>query len=176
MDKTFFRGKLKALVHYVCSRVRGPDLLGSVKLNKMLWYTDLASFVETGESVTGETYIKKPHGPVASHLASVLDELVQDGVLQISTVSRHGHRQKQYVPLRDPDPSKLGQSDLWLAEQVIDRISEEYTAERISEVSHNRVWSIAADGERIPFEAIYTAEKLEVDESDIQWAQKVTAV
>ena len=41
--------KFKNLVHYICWKCSGdPTVLGSVKLNKALWLSDLVSYYRLG--------------------------------------------------------------------------------------------------------------------------------
>lgn len=47
--------KLKAAIHYIVSK--GP--IDSDKLNEILFRADCMAYLETGKSITGQTYIKE---------------------------------------------------------------------------------------------------------------------
>src|SRR5215831_1677028 len=67
--------RLAALAHYVIWRCN-PAELGTVKLNKILWFADLEYYRRTGHTITGATaYTKLPHGPVAKGILEALDGL-----------------------------------------------------------------------------------------------------
>ena len=52
--------KFKSAVHYICDKASSdPSVLGAIKLNKVLWYSDLINYLITGKPITGETYIEK---------------------------------------------------------------------------------------------------------------------
>ena len=55
----FNRVKFKALVHYICWRCEDPRLLGTVKLNKVLWYAERIWYFRTGQPIVGATYLKQ---------------------------------------------------------------------------------------------------------------------
>ncbi|MGO4836011.1 Panacea domain-containing protein, partial [Rhizobiaceae sp. 2RAB30] len=59
---TFSRDKLRAAVLHVISSCK-PDRLGAVKLHKVLYYSDMLSYLDTGKPVTGAEYRKRPFGP-----------------------------------------------------------------------------------------------------------------
>jgi len=46
----------------------GNEKLGITKLNKLFYYLDFISYRDREESITGETYVHLPMGPVASQL------------------------------------------------------------------------------------------------------------
>lgn len=68
------RNKLKALVHYVCWK-NDPADLGAIKLNKVLWVSDLWAYVERGAPITGEHYVKRQFGPVSPSVPGLVREL-----------------------------------------------------------------------------------------------------
>ena len=59
----FHREKLKELILHVSKKARLRDL-GSIKLNKVLWFSDITAYLHLGEPITGETYLKRQFGPV----------------------------------------------------------------------------------------------------------------
>ncbi len=77
MDAT----KFDNLVHYVCARCQDPSLLGAVKLNKVLWYSDAAAYLALGSSITGATYIKRQFGPVPRDILQARQRLMNKGAI-----------------------------------------------------------------------------------------------
>src|SRR5687767_11549584 len=77
----FDRDRFKSLVHYICWRCEDPRILGSVKLNKVLWYTDRIHYLRAGQPVTGATYVKQQSGPTARALSPVIAELEKEGAV-----------------------------------------------------------------------------------------------
>src|SRR5438552_3689164 len=97
------REKLKALVHYVAARCEDPRVLGSIKLNKVLWLSDLHSYVTTGTPITGERYIKRQFGPVAASMVGILTELQQEEKLIVREIEApNGKIKTDYIALKRP--------------------------------------------------------------------------
>ncbi len=57
---------INALLYFISQC--GNEKLGITKLNKLFYYLDFISFRDRKETVTGETYLRLPMGPFASHL------------------------------------------------------------------------------------------------------------
>ena len=86
------RDKLKALTHYIIARCEDPRILGSIKLNKILWASDLWAYVHWGKPITGEHYIKQQFGPVAGTVG-LINELQAEEKIVVR--KRRGRWQKQ---------------------------------------------------------------------------------
>ena len=95
------RDKLKLLVHYIISRCEDPNILGSIKLNKVLWVSDLWAYVKRGQPITGEHYIKQQFGPVASTVG-IMQELVAERKIIVRQRDVFGHPKTDYIALLQP--------------------------------------------------------------------------
>jgi hypothetical protein len=163
--------KFKTLVHYVVSRRRdAPDTLGAVKLNKILWLSDLSSYYETGKSITTSRYIKQKFGPVPASVMPVLRELEREGVLAVDEAPHYGKMKTLYKVYKTRvDTSVFEPGELEIVNEVIDHVCDSHTAKSISEASHDHIWKAAADGEEIPLFTVF-ARPGKVTEMDRQWA------
>ncbi len=165
------REKLKNLVHYICDNVENPTSLGSVKLNKMLFYSERYNYGATGTSITGETYIKKPRGPVSKLLPMILVELENEGKLTARQVVQFGFTKHEYISKIPADISAFSKMEIGIVDDVIKSISG-LSASEISEYSHDRVWELAEDDSEIPYFTFYVSEPGEISESDWNWARQ----
>src|ERR1700735_3442771 len=95
--------KFKAMVLYVCDKATDPSVLGSVKLNKVLWYADSIHYMVHGRSITGETYIKRQHGPVPRHIVRAVDELVAEKKVARGRVDHFGFTKSEFIAIKDSD-------------------------------------------------------------------------
>ena len=70
-------GRLEEMIHFICSQFKNqPEMLGSVKLNKICWFSDVDWFFLHGASISGDdSYIKQPQGPVLPDILPALTEL-----------------------------------------------------------------------------------------------------
>ncbi len=160
--------KYKAAVHYIIASCDDPIKLGSIKLNKILFYSDSDMFFNTGESITNDEYIKRQFGPVPKNILEILKELEDEKKIAIHKV-RHGHyEQTIFVSLNDPDLTKLTAQDVDAISYNNYHICNDYTAKEISETTHNEIWEMADIGEVIPLYTVHADKLGEIDENDIK--------
>lgn len=168
------RAKLKALVHYVIAK-SDPSRLGAIRLNKILWYVDTLSYRADGASVTGETYVKRQHGPVPQNVLSILGELEHEDAIVVRKRQRFGLPMTDFIAVKDPDTSSLSVTDMELAEDLRAHICEDHTANSISQLSHDQIWEAANIGEVIPLQASLASSPGEVTDELLEWAESVRA-
>jgi hypothetical protein len=166
------RDKLKALTHYVVSNSE-PSMLGSIKLNKVLWVSDLWAYLRWGTPITGEHYIKQQFGPVASTVG-ILRELESEGKMVVRKMFSGDHKRTDYISLQDPEQV----SELFTAEEIslvdtaIDFVCGQ-SAKSISDQTHDIIWELAEIGEEIPYEAMLASRLDGVTKQDVRWATEV---
>lgn len=163
------RAKLKALVHYVIAK-SDPSRLGATRLNKILWFSDAFAYRATGETITGESYIKRQHGPVPAHILGVVRELADEGAIVTRERQLLTYSMREFVSLRDPDTSMLSPQELELVDEVRGDICNQFTANSISELSHDRIWEAANMGEEIPMSATLISEAGQLTDEVLAWA------
>ena len=75
-------GRVASVAHYVIARTE-PSKLGYVKLNKILWYSDLEHYRRHGVSLTGLThYTRMPQGPMSMDISRAADSCARKARLQ----------------------------------------------------------------------------------------------
>jgi len=166
------QAKLDALVHYICARCDNPGKLGATKLNKVLWYSDVLAYAETGESITGAVYIKRQFGPVPKDILASRMRLQALGALVERKATAFDYNQIQFFALTKPDISMFSAAQISLVDSIIDAICSNHTAASISNLSHDLIWEAAEIGEEIPMApAAFGGNFGEIDEDDIVWAR-----
>lgn len=167
--------RLKSIIHYICSKAGNPYNLGSVRLNKILRYSDSAHYVYSNQSITGAKYIKKPLGPVAENLVPCLLELEKENKIAINRGKDTSGQYPMwhYFSLEEPDVSAFSHSELSMVDGLTKEIVENHTATSISNISHDLQWEIREDGEEIPYHSIYCPRLGEVSSDDIEWAKSI---
>ncbi len=164
--------KLKTLVHYICEKADDPSVLGSIKLNKVLWYSDVIHYVISGKSITGETYIKRQHGPVPKHILRVIDELVKEGKIARGRVDHFGYLKNEYIAITTADKNVFSGEEVAVINDAFTHVCIENTAKSISEETHGVIWQLAEMGQEIPYYSVFASAVGEVDEDDMVWAQR----
>lgn len=168
------REKLKALVHYVISRCEDPNMLGSIKLNKVLWVSDLWAYVKWGQPITGEYYVKQQFGPVASTVG-ILRELQAEQKIVVRERQVFSGMKTDYIALADPEIDNFSADEISLVERAIEFVCLQHTAMGISDKTHDLIWELAEIGEQIPYEAMWASRLDGVTKDDVKWAREVSA-
>lgn len=178
----FDRGKLKALIHYVCHRAPNPHKLGATKLNKILYYSDIEAYLELGDPITGETYVKQQFGPVSKHITELLDELKEERALAVreddlayALYTGEPYSQRLFFSLRRPDLTGFDPKEVSIIDEIVYIICEEHTARSISEFSHGIVWKSAEIGEELPYYTAFVHQLGEIRAEDMEWAKQQLA-
>jgi hypothetical protein len=178
-EQTFDERKLRELILYVTRKcVKDDPKVGSVKLNKTLYYSDFFSFIRKGKAITGVEYRRDNLGPAPVGIRSAVQRLEVEGALYIyAAPTPAGRKHKQHLPLRDPDLSVFSAEEIAIVDDVIDMLRG-MTGPEVSDMSHEHAgWSFAAQGETIPY---FTAllpdpdEGIPLTEEEWAWVQKVS--
>ena len=168
----FEREKFKGLVHYVIAKAGGKPNFGAVKLNKVLWFADARQYLVTGKSITGADYTREKFGPVPKPIMPIRDELATEGAIQVDP-PRAAYEGWRFRSKRPPNTSLFSAEELQTVDWWIRHISDEHTADSISEESHDYAWEIAKTGEPLPFFAQLAERMREPDTEEVGWAQAV---
>jgi len=153
---TFDMMKMEETIHFICSTCKPEDRLGAVKLNKILYYSDMTSFAETGKSITGATYAKRQNGPVPKQVTEAIDNLRRAGRLETRNVSVFEHVRRQFDARGATDVSIFHADEIARVGDMITAVCE-HTANEISEISHTLVWRVADMGEDLPYESYFVS-------------------
>ncbi|GHV40551.1 hypothetical protein FACS1894187_21580 [Synergistales bacterium] len=163
--------KLKSLIHYVCACYERSSL-GKTKLNKILWFSDVAAYRDFGAPITGETYVKQKYGPVPSHIDEALRELFFESKLIERDAPIYKYSKKEFISLAQPDISLFSAAEMEIINETAQIICDNYTAAQISEMSHDMLWKTADMNEELPYEATLV-KYVEPSPEAIKWAQSM---
>jgi Protein of unknown function (DUF4065) len=146
--------KLQELVLYVARRCEEHHFFGTIKLNKILLYSDWGSYRDRGRGVTGIPYIKDIFGPAPKGIDQVIAGLVTAGdAVVLHRGMLNGLVQDRVVPIRDADLSIFDAEDIATVNDVVDRFRK-MPAKRVSDLTHDTAgWLSTHFGEEIPYSA-----------------------
>lgn len=166
----FDREKFKDVVHYVigyvCKHLE-PEVLGNTKLHKILYYSDILRYLDTGNPLTGVDYQRQKFGPTARHLTQSLRDLTNEGRISIRTVNYFSHKKFEYNSLREPQIRLLADDERALLEHIIGFVCA-HKAVEISDFSHDEVWASVPMGERIPYFAALAMFASEITDENLE--------
>jgi hypothetical protein len=149
--------KFKELMLYFSKRGLDEGLvIGSTKLNKLLFFTDFRAYAELGQPVTGATYQKLQWGPAARQLLPMRTELLKD-----EEVRFRGRADDDLndilVPLSTPNVERvLSADERRIADEVFDELRP-FNATATSDYSHYKSagWKVMDFGDDIPYESAF---------------------
>ena len=146
--------KLKEAVHFVCKKMAlEPRKLGAVKLQKIVWYFEVKSYLFTRQPATGATFTKGEFGPYSIQIGKAVRELVAEDRLYTDTEDFYGNEKARFVGKGSTDASVFSEKEKRWLEEITTDVCENHTAGSISERSHGAIWRMAEYGETIPFAA-----------------------
>jgi uncharacterized phage-associated protein len=166
--------RLEEAVLFICSTCREEDRLGAVKLNKILYYSDMLHFAKTGSSITGATYVKQQRGPVPKEVVEAINRLKAAGRLNTHEISIFDKTRREFEALDEPDFKIFTHPQLQLIQNMISTVCG-YDAQEISDISHTVVWEVADLGEELPYASFLVSFLGDVDEDDVSLAQQIIA-
>ena len=155
--------KLAEAIHYICSKATGePAILDGIKLNKVLWFADASAYLDTGESITGCTYIRKPFGPVASQNLKAMEVLAEKVAMMPGKEPSHtGYWDTVFDVLEPYKPNYLMTKDRRTIDRVYDAVVVGHSTRSVSERTHGEIWNLAEEDEPLPLFTVFaeSAEK-----------------
>jgi len=164
----FDRAKLREAVWAIAAYCP-PAELGNVKLHKILYFADMLTYLREGRPLTGVDYLKQKFGPTARYLTAAIQDLVNEGRMNVDTVEHYGLFKKNYVTHGAARAGVLSEAEVGLLQEVADYVRGK-SATEISEISHNAAWDAADLGEVIPYQSVLMLVPVEIKDKDRQWA------
>ncbi len=146
--------RLRELILYIAERCQQAPRFGAVKLNKLLFFTDALSFLRHHEAVTGSQYIRLPQGPAPVHFKPLKEEMRLGGEIAIQRRRVISYTEEWIIPLRSANLDVFKARDIALVEEVV-AVCYDRSGQTLSDMSHGIAWKVAADGDIIPYEALY---------------------
>lgn len=149
------RNKLKELMLYVARQSEDDPLFGSIKLNKVLFYSDFLAYGTWGQSITGSAYQRQEHGPCPRGIKHAQQELVDAGDAEVNQVRRLDFLQKRLIARREAKLDSFSGPEIGLINRVIADLRD-LSATEVSLRSHNEgLWRFFDQKEGIPLSAVF---------------------
>jgi hypothetical protein len=147
--------KFKELILYFSKRGIDENLvIGSTKLNKLLFFTDFRAFGELGEPVTGARYQKLERGPAARELVPMRDQMLGDKEVKYRGRS-DDDLNDVLIPLSESRIDEvLSDEERRIADEVFEELRP-YNATAVSDYSHLKSagWNVVKIKADIPYES-----------------------
>lgn len=168
--------KLKEALHYVIARCDDPARLGAIRLNKILWFADREAYRLNGLSITGDSYVKRKLGPTPKNVLAAIAELAAERKIVVREASLpSNYVMRHFFKLTDAEVPSLSDQDRAILDAFMRLVCDNYTANEISNASHDQVWYAAEMGEEIPLYAAAFATPGQITQEVRAWASETVA-
>lgn len=146
--------KFKEVLLYILGEVGSKPNVGESVLYKLLYFIDFNYYEKYEEQLIGATYIKNHYGPTPKEFRKITEEMQGGDLVKIQD-EYFQYPQTKYIPLRDPDLSKMSAQEQKVIDNVLLTLSD-MNATKISEYSHNDVpWMTTEEGDIINYESVF---------------------
>ncbi len=151
-------GKFRELFLYVCARLGGDPSNGSVKANKVLFFSDFFHYADTGKPITGVEYVHHRLGPAPKGVLQIQQALIDSGEADQVILMNGSRAQKMLFPKRKVDLDRFTADEISTVELVLDTLKDS-TADEASEFSHAYLaWQLTTERETIPYHFVFMYE------------------
>lgn len=148
----FNSGKFKELVLLLAARSKNDPQMSRVKLNKLLYRSDFEAFRLLGRSITGATYIRGEHGPMAKQLPLAEKELGRNGLLSWKTEAAGPYERKIPTTEQGVDEKQFTTGEIAIVDATVAELAG-LGGRGAREWSHETAvgWRVREDGDEIPY-------------------------
>jgi hypothetical protein len=162
-----FPEKLKRAVQYIAFK-SDPFNLGDIRLNKILWKSDVFMHTEQGKSITGWRYMKYPHGPILDDYYTLLLEMEDEGTLLLAQAYK-GNRKIHLIDAYAFEAYDVfSEKEVEVLDHFIDYV-ESKAAQEISDETHDLFYNMTGDREEISMGPVIVVPS----DDAIMWAEQV---
>ncbi len=163
LRKLRHRGKLlkfnkeafKEVLLYILEKCGARPNVGKTVLYKLLYFCDFNHYELYEEPITGAAYRKITYGPAPCEFETIIEEMKKQKKIIELTTEYYNQPQIKYLPLVEPDLTKLTARQ----KEVIDRVIESLAtldATTISNYSHEDIpWKSTKEKEIIDYELVF---------------------
>ncbi len=144
--------KLQQVILYFLEHINNVHL-GRTKLMKLLYFVDFNHYEAHGQSVTGATYRKLPHGPYPDKIEKLIAKMEASGLVRGVKADHKGYAQHRLITLNGKfSPAKFSGTEL----QALERVAADWadaTAAQIEAATHREApWAGTQAGKKIDYE------------------------
>ncbi len=142
-------------VHYIISTCESTEQLGTTKLNNILLFVDGFLYRKNGQTLTGDTYIKRKRGLTPKNILKVKNALVKQNKISI----RKDTKPHSFCSQIEPDLSFFSEVEIEAMYSTASYISSNYSVKEIAEISRTSYWESSELGKEIDFGGYFGGKK-----------------
>lgn len=143
--------KFRELILYIARKSEGDPRFGSLKLNKLLFYSDFMAYLNLGRPITGQEYFALDNGPAPRYMMRVREQMTRSKEIAVRKRGTLSGTQDRILALREENLTQFTAQEVALVNDVI-QFCVGNTGTELSELTHRFPgWRLAADKETIPY-------------------------
>lgn len=164
--------KIKDMILYVSDKSKDDPAFGSTKLNKILFTADFYYYGLTGKSITNSTYIHLDRGPAPKGMVDILNELIQEGKIEIKDAMYWGFKQKRVFPKVTYNLSGFSENEKSFVDAVIKKF-ELWNGSELTNWTHALIpWILTSKNEEIPYHSIFMLQDIPIEADGLLWGKE----
>lgn len=150
--------KLKSLVLYIAAKCAEDKYFGTVKLNKILFFSDFIAYATLKSPITGVEYLALEAGPAPRPMPAIRQHMLADRqIAEEVRIVGGGYAERRIVATEKPDLRLFSGEEIALVDSVIEALRKK-TATDVSWLSHARAWKISRKSTgSIPYETVFVS-------------------
>ena len=145
--------KLTEAVVYLVNRSQNDPNFSETKLVQLLYYADCAAYMQTGEPITGVTYLRYPHGPYPQAWAARKNAITTAGDVDIFSeeMGTDVHR-RRWTANRPVASGILSPREETILNEQLERFAD-FNASQIADYAHQEFgWILTEPGQPMPYD------------------------
>ena len=147
--------KFRELVLYIARISEDDPRFASVKLNKILYYSDFEAYRRFGEPITGAVYKKLAEGPVPRDMPAQRSVMLDSGDIKIEHRHYFNEVQQRPIALRSPKTDLFSPRELEVVDEIVEAMWRMTTRDATDLSRRELGWLAANQGEVIPYETAW---------------------
>ncbi|MDD4594966.1 MAG: Panacea domain-containing protein [Methanobacteriaceae archaeon] len=147
--------KFKVVLHYIIDKCGCQVNVGRILVYKLLYFSDFNFFELYEYSLTSETYIKFPEGPVPFHFEDSIKELINEEKVFEKSEPFLDNKKYFYSSLKKPDTSILMCKEIEVIDNVIFGLSSMSVAQFSDYFFGDMPWKATEDFEPIDYAFVF---------------------
>lgn len=152
---SFNKEMFKQTLLYILTRCGARPNVGKTVLYKLLYFCDFNYYELYEKPLTGAAYRKITYGPAPCEFDEIVEEMKKEKQLQEVYSEYYGQPQIKYLPLVEPDLSRLTAEQKEVIDRVIENLSP-LDAKKISDYSHEDIpWKSTKEKDIIDYELVF---------------------
>ena len=165
-------GRFKELILYISQKSATDPKFNTLKLNKLMFFSDFWAYGVYGEPITGFEYQKLEKGPAPKKMPEIKKAMVSENSLALQPLPLQPWRKT--VNLRTPDLSVFKPEHISLVDALLEAFKD-VDGEEFSLISHKMpCWIIPKLGDVIPYEMVFISHEVPTN-ADLERGKAVAA-